>query len=345
MPKNDNFLRACRRQPVDHTPIWLMRQAGRYMPEYRAVREHHSFMEMIKTPEIARDVTMQPIEAFGMDAAILYADILPPLEAMGLELEFIPGQGPVIHNPVSGLSDIAALETGDIADRLWFTFEGIRMTLDALSDEIPLIGFTGAPFTLACYAIEGKGSKNYDNVKKFMYQNQSDWHRLMEKLTEVITAYVREQVATGVQAFQIFDSWIGILSPADFKGFVQPYLQRIIQDSGIRDHDVPLIYFGTGTSGMFSEIHELGTDVVGVDWRIDLDKAWDMIGDDRAVQGNFDPLLLFGGVADIEANASRILDSVNGRDGHIFNLGHGILQHTPVENVRHLVEFVQGYRA
>lgn len=340
--QNSRFLRACRREPVDATPVWLMRQAGRYMAEYRALRAQHTILELIKSPELACEVTMQPIRAFELDAAIIFADILPPLEGMGLSLEFAKGEGPVIHNPVRTLADIQSLRQPDPRESLHFTLDAIRLTRKELEPrQIPLIGFSGAPFTLASYAVEGGGSKNREKVKSLMWNEPAAWHQLMDKLATLAGEYLLAQAEAGAQALQLFDSWVGELSPADYREFVLPHSQKALELA--KGAGVPLIHFGTGTSGMLPLIAEAGGDVIGVDWRIDLKEAWDKLGDSVAVQGNLDPVALFADWDALQPQVERILASVKGRPGHIFNLGHGILQHTPVETVKRLVEFVHEY--
>ncbi len=342
MPQADRFLRACRREAVDATPIWLMRQAGRYMAEYHALRQRYAILELIKNPELAAEVTLQPIRTFNLDAAIIFADILPPLEGMGLRLEFVKGDGPVIHNPLRTAADIEALVVRPAEEMLTFTLEAVRLVRAELDGRVPLIGFAGAPFTLASYAIEGGSSRNYTMTKSLMYSQPQVWHSLMEKLAVVVGDYLRAQAVAGAQALQLFDSWVGALSPADYQTYVLPYSRRAIEiaQSGPA---VPLIHFSTGTSGMLPLIQQAGGDVIGLDWRIDLDDAWRQLGGEVAVQGNLDPVVLFAPIPEIKRQAARILDSVKGQPGHIFNLGHGILQHTPVEHVAALVDFVHEY--
>jgi uroporphyrinogen decarboxylase len=337
------FLRACRRQPVDVTPIWLMRQAGRYMIEYRTLREKHSILEIIKTPELACEVTLQPLDAFDLDAAIIFADILPPLEGMGLHLEFARGEGPVIHNPVRTPQDVENLRTPPPEEALGFTLQAIRMMRTELDSRgIPLIGFSGAPFTVASYAIEGGSSRNYVHAKGMMMSDPQNWHKLMEKLTVVVGEYLVAQAKAGAQALQLFDSWVGALSPDDYREYVLPYSRRAIEMA--RATGVPVIHFGTETAGILDLIKEAGSDVIGVDWRVNLDTAWQRLGDDVAVQGNLDPIALFAPWPELKRRAQRVLDQAAGRPGHIFNLGHGILPQTPVENVKRLVDFVHEYR-
>ncbi len=341
-PRPPRFLNACRRQTVDATPIWLMRQAGRYMIEYRTLREQHTILEIIKTPELACQVTMQPINAFDLDAAIIFADILPPLEGMGLDLEFVRGEGPVIHNPLRSHADVDALRTPSPQEALSFTLEAIKLArrqLDPLG--IPLIGFSGAPFTMASYAIEGGSSRNYVRAKGMMYNDPDAWHTLMHKLSTVVGEYLLAQAQAGAQVLQLFDSWVGALSPDDYREFALPYSRRAIQIAG--EAGVPIIHFGTDTAGILHLLKETGGDVIGVDWRIDLDVAWKSLGDDVAVQGNLDPVALFAPWPELKKRAQIVLDQAGGRPGHIFNLGHGILPQTPVDNVKRLVDFVHEY--
>jgi uroporphyrinogen decarboxylase len=338
------FLRACRREAVDATPVWLMRQAGRYMIEYRQLREKYGILEIIKTPELACAVTMQPIKAFDLDAAIIFADILPPLEGMGLDLSFTKGEGPTIHNPIRSAADIDALRVPDPRESLSFTLEAIKLARRELDERnIPLIGFSGAPFTLASYAIEGGSSRNYLYAKGLMMSDPAAWHRLMEKLSEVVGNYLLAQAAAGAQALQLFDSWVGTLSPVDYREYVLPHSKHAIEIA--RQGGVPIIHFGTTTSGMLNLIQEAGGDVIGVDWHIDLGTAWNLLGNSVAVQGNLDPVTLFAPWPQLEKRAQYVLDQVAGRPGHIFNLGHGILPNTPIENVRQLIDFVHTYSA
>jgi uroporphyrinogen decarboxylase len=319
-----------------------MRQAGRYMAEYRELRRTYRILDIIKTPELACRVTMQPVTAFPLDAAIIFADILPPLEGMGLQLEFQHGEGPVILNPVRELTDIEALSVPDVRDSLWFTLEAIglaRAELDPLG--IPLIGFSGAPFTLACYAIEGGSSPNFNRAKALMMTYPAAWHGLMEKLSELVGRYLLAQAEAGAQALQFFDSWVGILSPSDYQEYVQPHSRHALAIAA--EAGVPLIHFGTDTGSMLELVRDAGGDVIGVDWRIDLAVAWERLGLGVAVQGNLDPVSLLGPWAETERRARRILDGAGGRPGHIFNLGHGVLQQTPPDTVRRLVEFVHEY--
>jgi uroporphyrinogen decarboxylase len=336
------LLHACRREKSDATPVWLMRQAGRYMAEYRQLREKYSMMELIKTPELACEVTLQPIRAFDLDAAIIFADILPPLEGMGLELEFVEGAGPVIRNPVRTEADIAALRITPPEDSLAFTLNAIRLAHAEL-DSLPLIGFSGAPFTLAAYAMEGGGSSDHRVVKAFMMSSPRAWHVLMEKLSQVVGHYLLAQTRAGAQVLQLFDSWVGQLAPEDYRQHVMPYTRQAVEIA--RQGGAPIIHFGTNTSGMLELLREAGGDVIGLDWRIDLDTAWARLGHDVAVQGNLDPVALLVPWDELKVRAKHILDRAAGRPGHIFNLGHGILPVTPVDNVKRLVDFVHEYTA
>ncbi|MFN8497142.1 MAG: uroporphyrinogen decarboxylase [Anaerolineae bacterium] len=334
---NDTFLRACRREPTDYTPVWFMRQAGRYMPEYRAIRAHHSFMQMTKTPELAAQITLQPVGAFPLDAAIIYSDILLPLEPMGAALEFATGEGPVIHNPLRTPADVDRLRVVEPAEDLAFVGEAIRLVKRDLP-RLPLIGFAGAPFTLASYLIEGGSSKNYVETKRVMYAAPDAWHGLMAKLAEVVARHLRAQVAAGADAVQLFDSWVGCLNPADYREYVLPHTQRVFQS--LADLGMPTIHFGANTATLLPLMREAGGDVIGVDWRIGLGDARRLLGDAVAFQGNLDPVALFAPQAELERRVAAVLDEAGGRPGHIFNLGHGILPGTPVENVRLAVELV-----
>ena len=334
---NDRFLKACRREPVDCTPVWFMRQAGRYMVEYRRLREKHSILELCKTPELAAQVTLQPIDRFALDAAIIFADILLPLEPMGLSLEFAEGEGPIIHNPVRDRAAVDRLKVIDDTE-LQYVMDAISLTRKMLAGRVPLIGFAGAPFTLASYAIEGGSSRNYIHTKQMMYREPETWHRLMDKLARVITGYLRRQIKAGAQAVQLFDSWVGCLSAGDYAEYVMPHVQLIFE--GLKHEGVPLIHFGTGTTAILKAMRQAGGDVIGIDWRIPIDEAWAMVGYDRAVQGNLDPVTLFGPMSEIERRVTDILRRAAGRPGHIFNLGHGILPNTPVENVAATIDLV-----
>lgn len=340
--ESSRFLRACRRQAADATPVWLMRQAGRYMTEYRTLREKYTILEIIKTPELACEVTLQPINAFNLDAAIIFADILPPLQGMGLELDFIKGEGPIIYNPIRTADDIERLRVLPPEETLGFTLEAIRLARCELDSRgIPLIGFSGAPFTLASYAIEGGSSRNRIEVKNMMMSQPELWHTLMTKLSEVAGRYLLAQAQAGAHVLQLFDSWVGELSPYDYEHSVLPYSRHAIDIAS--QAGVPVIHFGTNTSGMLPLIQAAGGDVIGVDWRIDLAQAWRILGDGVSIQGNLDPVALFADWEALKLGTRHILDSMKGKPGHIFNLGHGILPGTPVDNVRRLVDFVHEY--
>ncbi len=337
------FLRACRREPTEYTPIWLMRQAGRFMPEYRAVREGRDFLDLCKRPELACQVTVEAAEILGVDAAILFADILLILEPLGFSLQFTTGDGPVIDNPIQGPDDLDRVETLETAEPLNFVNEAVRQIRRALRPETPLIGFAGAPFTLASYAIEGGSSKNHARVKAFMYREPEAWARLMDRFADATAVYLNAQVEAGAQALQLFDSWIGVLSPSDYRRFVLPTMTRLF---GQLRPGVPVIHFGTGTATLLELQQQAGGTVIGLDWRVELDEAWRRLGTDRvAVQGNLDPIVLLSNRDEISRQAHRILEQASGRPGHIFNLGHGILPSTPVDHVRALVEIVHEYRA
>jgi uroporphyrinogen decarboxylase len=333
------FVRACRSQPVDATPIWLMRQAGRYMAEYRAVRKHHSILEICKTPALAAEVTITAAEKLGVDAAIIFADLLLPLEVMGMPFRFEAGEGPVIERPLRAMKDVEALVTSRVPE-LGYVAESVRRVVKHFGDKLPVIGFCGAPFTLASYMIEGGGSRNYIHTKRMMYNEPAAWQMLMRKLVGVLAAYAAEQAAAGADVLQIFDSWVGCLSVEDYRGYVLPFateLVRRLQQAA----KVPIIYFGTDTATLLPAMKETGAEVIGVDWRMPLDLAWKSLDFRGAVQGNLDPVLLFAGHKELRARAEQVLRQAGGRPGHIFNLGHGILPETPVDNVRALVEFVR----
>jgi uroporphyrinogen decarboxylase len=336
------FVRACRSQPVDATPIWLMRQAGRYMAEYRAVRKHHSILEICKTPALAAEVTITAAEKLGVDAAIIFADLLLPLEVMGMPFRFEAGEGPVIERPLRTRKDVDALVTHRAAE-LGYVAESVRRVVKHFGDKLPVIGFCGAPFTLASYMIEGGGSRNYIHTKKTMYKEPAAWQTLMRKLVEVLAAYAGEQASAGADVLQIFDSWVGCLSVEDYRRHVLPFATELVQRLQAATN-VPIIYFGTDTATLLPAMKETGAEVIGVDWRMPLDLAWKSLDFRGAVQGNLDPVLLFAGQKELRARADQVLRQAGGRPGHIFNLGHGILPETPVDNVRALVEFVREWK-
>ncbi len=339
--RSERFLRACRRQEVDCTPVWLMRQAGRYMKEYMAIRSKYSFLTMCKTPELAAEVTLQPVEKLGVDAAILFADILLPLEGMGITLEFAKDEGPVIHNPVRTMADVERLRVIEPEEDVPYVLEAVRLVRRELDGRVPLIGFSGAPFTLASYIIEGGGSKNYVKCKQMMWQAPEVWHALMAKLAEVTLRYLRAQIRAGAQAVQVFDSWVGALAPDDYEEFVLPH-SKFVMD-GLKGEGVPVIHFAHNASTLLDLVKRAGGDVIGLDWRVDLGEAWERLGYDVAVQGNLDPMALFAPIPVIEEKVRRILERAGNRPGHIFNLGHGIHKETPVEHAIALVEAVHRY--
>ena len=331
------FMRACRREQVPYTPVWLMRQAGRYMKEYRDVRARHSFLELCKRPDVASEVTVYAAHRLGVDAAIIFADILLIIEPMGLELEFAKGEGPVIHNPVRAAADVDRLREVETVESLDYVMQAIRTTRRALKADLPLIGFAGAPFTLASYIIEGGSSRNYIHTKRLMHSDSGAWHALMSLIERALPLYLNAQVAAGAQAVQLFDSWVGCLSPEDYREFVLPHTLQAIRNIS---PGVPVIHFGTGTASLLELMREAGGDVIGLDWRVTLDEGWRRVGHDRAIMGNFDQILLFTSPEIIRQHVGRILQRAEGRPGHIFNLGHGILPETPVDNVIALVDAV-----
>jgi uroporphyrinogen decarboxylase len=337
------FLRACYRLPVDRTPVWLMRQAGRYLPEYRAIRARQTMLEAINTPEVAAEITLQPLNRFDLDAAIIFADILPPLIGMGLKLEFVQGEGPVIHNPLARPYEIDVLATPPAPETMAGTLQAIRLVAAELAGrDIPLIGFAGAPFTLASYAVEGGGSSHYVKVKSLMYGEPAAWKRLMTKLVTVQADYLLEQAKAGAAALQLFDSWAGLaLSKQDYQRYVQPYNATLFKQ--LARAGVPIIYFSTSTAAYLEEVAAAvpnQTGVIGVDWRLPLAEAWQKIGFERPIQGNLDPVALLAPWRELRFRIGEVLAQAGGRPGHIFNLGHGIFPNTPVENVARLVDYV-----
>src|ERR1700751_5610218 len=337
---NCNFVRACKSQPVDRTPVWFMRQAGRYMAEYRAVRKRHSLLEICKKPALAAEVTIEAAEILDVDAAIIFADLLLPLEVMGLPFHFSAGEGSVIEKPVRSGNDIADLRT-DRGAELGYVSEAVALVAKHFSGRVPVIGFCGAPFTLASYMIEGGGSRNYVHAKKMMYNHPADWDALMGKLVAVTSAYSAEQVRAGADAIQIFDSWVGCLSVEDYRRYVLPHVTGMVAQ--LKKTGVPIIYFGTDSATLLPAMKETGAEVIGLDWRIPLDEVWERLDYHAAVQGNLDPVLLFAEWNELKSRAEEILSRAEGRPGHIFNLGHGILPETPVENVKNLARLVQQY--
>ncbi len=332
---NDTFLKACRGEKTDYTPVWLMRQAGRYLPEYQKVRSKVDFLTLCKTPELAAEVTIQPVDILKVDAAILFSDILVPIEPMGMKLEFSESKGPILYDPIRNDIAISKLRRIKAEEDVPFVMEAIKILVKKLN--VPLIGFSGAPFTLATYMIEGGSSKNFVNTKKMMYQTPELYARLMEKITDTVINYLQAQINAGVHAVQVFDSWAGILSPFDFEKYALPYVQKII---AAFKGKVPVIYFAFNASAMLKKVKQSGADILGIDWRIDIADAVSALGNDVAVQGNLDPCLLFGTKDSIKDGVSRILQGAKGAKGHIFNLGHGILPETPVDNAKTMVQAV-----
>jgi uroporphyrinogen decarboxylase len=334
---NDRFLRACRREPTDVTPVWFMRQAGRYMPEYQRLRAGRSFLELCRTPELAVQITLQPLR-LGVDAAILFADILLPLEPMGAPFEFTEADGPVVHHPLREHADVERLRAFDPHDQLGYVLETVRLVRQELAGKVPLIGFAGAPFTIASYLVEGGRSTDYRRTKELMWSAPDTWALLMAKVTEVTRRYLRAQVEAGAQAVQLFDSWVGALGLDDYQRYVQPYVATVLRDLG--ETGVPVIHFGVGTAHLLEAQRDAGGTVIGLDWRVPLDVGWQRIGYDRAVQGNLDPLLL-GAPREVAVERAReVLRRAAGRAGHVFNVGHGILPHTPVDTVQAVVDAV-----
>jgi len=332
------FVKACKAQPVDRTPVWFMRQAGRYMAEYRAVRKQYSLIEICKKPPVAAEVTITAAEALGVDAAIIFADLLLPLEVMGLPFHFSAGEGPVIEKPVRTEKDVARLRT-DRASDLGYVAEAVKLVSKHFAASLPVIGFCGAPFTLASYIIEGGGSRHYIHAKQLMYSSPKAWDELLRKLVSVTAEYAVEQVRAGADAVQVFDSWVGCLSVEDYRRYVLPRTTELV--AAVRKSGIPVIYFGTDSATLLPSMRETGAEVIGLDWRIPLDEGWKSLGWQGAVQGNLDPVLLFAPWDDLESRAGDILRRAGRRPGHIFNLGHGILPETPVENVKRLARFVQ----
>lgn len=330
---NDRFLRACRRQPVDVTPVWFMRQAGRALPEYRAVRERHALLDIVRLPELCAEVTLQPVRRLGVDAAIVFADITLPLEGLGVDFEIRPGVGPVIERPIRTPADVERLrpfEPGALVGSLIAALGLLRR-----ESPVPVIGFAGAPFTLAAYLIEGGPSRRFLEVQRFLHGEPAAWEDLMRRLTDATIAYLEAQAEAGAQAVQLFDSWIGALAPATYRSAVQPHVRRLFDALP----GIPTVHFGTGTAGLLPDMAAAGGDVIGLDWRVDLDRGWDLVGE-RAVQGNLDPAVAVGSWPAVRSAADDVLARAAGRAGHVFNLGHGVLPETPVDNLRRLVDHV-----
>lgn len=336
-PLNDSFLKACRGEPVPHTPVWLMRQAGRYMPEYRAMREQKPILDMMKDPVLAAEVTLQPVRAFDIDAAIIFADILTLLEPMGLQLEFIPGRGPVFHNPVRDEQDVRALKQVDARRQIDFTLDAIRLSRELLNNRIPLIGFSGAPFTLACYAVNGGGSKDFDEVRGWMFAHPRRWSDLMDRLTDAVCDYLLAQTDAGAQALQLFDSWAGCLSVADYEHFAAPWTRRVFETL---ENRVPTIHFSANGGHLLETVAEMPVNVIGLDWRVNPQSVMDRLGPDRVYQGNLDPARLLASDQAALDGAAEVLKAFAPAKGHIFNLGHGVIKTTPPERVKLLVDDV-----
>jgi uroporphyrinogen decarboxylase len=336
----NRFIRACLRQPVDRTPVWFLRQAGRYMREYREVRKHHTLVEICKQPEIAAEVTITAAEKLGVDAAIIFADLLLPLEPMGLDFEFQAGEGPVVHHPVRTAEDVRALRT-DRAGDLSYVAKAIEKVAGHFQDRLGIIGFCGAPYTLASYMIEGGGSKNYIHTKQMMYRDPDSWRLLLDKIILVLEEYCQLQVQAGADVIQIFDSWVGSLGVADYSDYAFEASKRLVRS--VQQMGVPVIYFGVETGGLLADMASTGADVIGLDWRQPLDQGWRSVGYGHAVQGNLDPITLFAPLEVLEVRVKEILRAANGRSGHIFNLGHGIVPGTPVENVQAVVRMVKEF--
>ena len=339
---NSPLLRACRREPLPSPPVWLMRQAGRYMKEYRALREKVPFLELCRDPDLVTEVTVFAANRLGVDAAIIFSDLLVPLEPLGFRLAYDRGEGPSIEPPIRTAADLARLREPEMEADLGYVFESIRRTRRALPAGMPLLGFAGAPFTLASYLIEGGGSAHYRHTKAFMYEDPGAWNALLESLVRVTAAFLRGQIDAGAQVVQIFDSWVGCLAPEDYRAFVLPHVKRLV--AAVAPH-APVILFGTQTTSLLEAIAEARATVVGVDWRVDLLDASDRIGRDTALMGNLDPCALFAPRAEVVRRTRALLDRAGSRPGWIFNLGHGILPHTPVDNVLALVETVHAWKA
>ena len=338
---NDRLLKACKREPVDATPVWFMRQAGRYLPEYRKIREKHDVIAICKDPELCSEVTIQPVRRLGVDAAIMFADIMLPLEGMGVAFEINEGIGPVIKNPMNERNRIESMKELDPRDDVPFVLEGIKLTRKKLDRQVPLIGFCGAPFTLASYLIEGRPTRDFVKTKSLMYRDEKAWDLLLSKLADSMTKYLQAQISAGIDVIQVFDSWVGCLNPTDYERYVLSYSHRVFKS--LENSGIPQIHFGTGTSELLQQMKKAGGDVFGVDWRIPIDQAWARLGHNVAIQGNLDPAVLLGDRKLVTSQAEAILQRIDGAPGHIFNLGHGILQSTPVENAVELVKFVHSF--
>lgn len=338
MSENSLFIKACKRQKTERTPVWIMRQAGRYLPEYRAIREKHDFLTMCKTPELASEVTVQPIDIIGTDAAILFSDILVIPEAMGMKLDVIESKGPVFDKPIRDVRQIDDLETENIVSNLDYVLQAVKMTKEKLNNRVPLIGFSGSPWTLATYMVEGKGSKNFDVIKSFIYNEPEAAHKLLRILADSIVKYLNAKIGAGCDAVQIFDTWASILSPTDFEEFSLQYIRYICEN--LETNGAPVIVFAKGAND-FGKLAELKCDVLGLDWTRNIGKVREEIDGAKALQGNLDPTVLFAPKEKIKAETERVLRNYGEGAGHVFNLGHGILPKTPVENTKYLVDCVK----
>lgn len=350
MAFNDLFLRAARREATESTPVWMMRQAGRYLPEYRAIREKHGFLEMCRTPELAVEVTLQPVDLVGVDAAILFSDILVSFPGMGLDLEFAKGEGPVIHNPIRTVADVEKLRVPDPYEATGYVMDAIKILRNELVDKVPLIGFAGAPFTLASYAIEGHGTRDYEHCKALMWGEPVAWDMLMNKFADTVIAYLSAQIDAGAQVVQVFDSWVGYVAPRDYERSVLPYTKRVIDEvtahgNATVEGGVPVIHFANGATSMLDLVQQAGGDIVGVDWRLDMAKAVEQIDPKFGIQGNIDPVALFAPDDAIERMVVDILEAFGTRPGHIFNLGHGIHKTTDPEKARTFIRLVHEHSA
>jgi uroporphyrinogen decarboxylase len=330
------LVRASRREHVEHTPVWFMRQAGRSLPEYRAIRERHSLFEVCRRPELCAEVTLQPVRRHGVDAAVMFADIMLPVIGMGIDVELVDGVGPVVASPIAGVEDVERLHVPDPEEAVPFVLESVRLVRDELAPEVAVIGFAGGPFTVAGYLIEGEPTRDFVKTKTCMYASPEVWHALMDKLADTFSAYLQAQVAAGADVIQLFDSWVGALSEADYREFVAPYSARVLAAV-----EAPKIHFGTGTTHLLRQMKAAGGNVIGLDWRVPIDRCWDSLGSGCGVQGNLDPAVLLGPWERVEESAVRVLDAVAGRRGHIFNLGHGVLPDTDPADLGRLVELVR----
>ena len=330
------LVRAARREPVERTPVWFMRQAGRSLPEYRAIRERHTLFEVCREPELCADVTLQPVRRYDVDAAVMFADIMLPVLGMGIDVELVESVGPVVEYPITTAADVERLAVPEPDEAVPFVLESVRLVRGELRDDQAVVGFCGGPFTVAGYLVEGRPTREFLKVKTLMYREPAAWHALMEKLAATFAAYVAAKARAGADVIQVFDSWVGALSPADYEEFVAPYSARIL--SAV---DVPTIHFGTGTTALLRSMADAGGDVIGLDWRVPLDRGWDEVGNERGVQGNLDPAVLLGPWERVEDATRDVLARAEGRRGHVFNLGHGVLPDTNPDDLRRLTELVQ----